>query len=144
MALEMYNVDEDGIRNYLSAGEEPYPACLFVLFVCFAIQTVVWIVVNRKQRSHIKGIHHLMTFVLVFKALNLFFEAVWIFCESGEYLTFGLSSFDFRIYQRLDRIMDLGMSCTTLLLCKTCNIYIGMLIFELIVPKDCCCFLQSF
>jgi hypothetical protein len=88
MTLVMYNVDEDGNLNYLSSGEEPYPACLFILFVCFVLETIVWFVVCRKQRSHVKGIHHLMTLVLVFKALNLFFEAVWLFVAVSEIFNF--------------------------------------------------------
>jgi len=61
---------------YLSAGEAPLPSVFAIISACWVILTVVWIYQLNAYRDNVKGIHYMMTLVLVCKFLSVFFEAI--------------------------------------------------------------------
>lgn len=73
--LEEYNLNSDGSRCYLSAGERFLPALLAVLACFFTISAVVWLVVLRTHRMHVRRIHYLMALVICLKAFSLMVES---------------------------------------------------------------------
>eukprot|EP00759_Apiculatamorpha_spiralis_P043021 PhF_6_TR40710/c0_g1_i1/m.61213 len=73
VSVEMYNVDTAGNRNYLGVGYEP----LVKVYVCFAFiyfgLVVLWIREWRKNTIYVHKIHYLMSMLIVFKMLTVFF-----------------------------------------------------------------------
>jgi hypothetical protein len=93
LTVSLYNVDSHGTRNYLSSGETSLPVWYFVLSFVFFAEMAFWIFVCRKARygrmsgliiylfvfrEYVRGIHKLMTVVVMSKVFNLFFESVCI------------------------------------------------------------------
>lgn len=72
----MYNLNDDGSRDYLPAGERPLPTIFFVVSCIFGAMTVVWVMHLRRHSDKIHKIHHLMTALVAFKCLSVLFEGV--------------------------------------------------------------------
>lgn len=75
MSLVEFNIDPDGQQIFLSAGAANLPAWYFVIFCCFAIELVVWLIVLVRNRADAKSLHYLMALVVFFKMFELFFES---------------------------------------------------------------------
>jgi hypothetical protein len=75
-----YNIDDSGTKIYLSTGLSALPTWFFLFTVIFTALLIAWIMLQKKQWSNVRSIHHIMTVVIVFKILSLF-------CEAFEYHT---------------------------------------------------------
>lgn len=73
---EEYNVDADGIKEYLPIGLESLPTWYSVLCVVFVALGCGWGHMLRKEWSNVRSIHWLMLVVVVLKVFTLLFEAV--------------------------------------------------------------------
>lgn len=72
LKLKLYNPGP----NYLSAGNAPLPPLFMVLSAIYAGMLITWIVYIRKHANKTHNVHHMMTVLVVFKMLSLFFEGV--------------------------------------------------------------------
>ncbi|KAJ8499936.1 hypothetical protein OPV22_010488 [Ensete ventricosum] len=73
---EMYNARSDGSPDYLSMGLSPVPSLYTFFAVAYAVFLVVWIYLTLFQnRLSTHRIHHLMSGLLLTKALYLVFAA---------------------------------------------------------------------
>ncbi|XP_015072636.1 protein GPR107-like [Solanum pennellii] len=68
---EIYNVNDNGEKDFLPAGQTPLPKLYFLLFVVYIVFLGIWGFVCVKQRKNIHKIHLIMATLLVFKALKL-------------------------------------------------------------------------
>ncbi|KAF5948180.1 hypothetical protein HYC85_014137 [Camellia sinensis] len=68
---EMYNVRNDGTKDFLPAGQTLMPKLYFLLFLVYTIFLGTWIFICIKQRSTVDRIHLIMCALLLFKALKL-------------------------------------------------------------------------
>ncbi|XP_028097919.1 protein GPR107-like [Camellia sinensis] len=68
---EMYNVRNDGTKDFLPAGQTLMPKLYFLLFLIYTIFLGTWIFICIKQRSTVDRIHLIMCALLLFKALKL-------------------------------------------------------------------------
>jgi len=73
--ITQYNVEKDGSKNYLPAGESSLPMWFFLISAAFGVLFVVWVQHLIRYKAEIKNIHYLMTLVLVLKLLTVFFES---------------------------------------------------------------------
>lgn len=79
LKLKMYNPGPD----YLSVGNRPLPPLFMVASVIYLGLLAVWIMHIRKHPTKTHNVHHMMTVLLVFKLLSLFFEGVtWFNVQS--------------------------------------------------------------
>jgi len=69
---EMYNKGP----NYLTAGDIPSPWILFVFSLVFGTMLIAWIRYIKRNREHVHKVHHMMTAILVLKALAVFANAL--------------------------------------------------------------------
>jgi len=77
MNLTQYNVDANGVPNYLSAGLSKLPSIFALYTVCYAVCLIVWIFhFLRAPGSKVNRIHHLMTTFIVLKMMSLLFDAI--------------------------------------------------------------------
>ncbi|CAL9153442.1 unnamed protein product, partial [Musa hybrid cultivar] len=73
---EMYNARSDGSPDYLSVGQSPVPSLYTFFVVAYAVFLGVWIYLTLFQdRLSAHRIHHLMSGLLLTKALYLVFAA---------------------------------------------------------------------
>ncbi|THU72985.1 hypothetical protein C4D60_Mb04t18010 [Musa balbisiana] len=73
---EMYNARSDGSPDYLSVGQSPVPSLYTFFAVAYAVFLGVWIYLTLFQdRLSAHRIHHLMSGLLLTKALYLVFAA---------------------------------------------------------------------
>eukprot|EP01025_Chloroclados_australasicus_P014983 TRINITY_DN170_c1_g1_i2.p1 TRINITY_DN170_c1_g1~~TRINITY_DN170_c1_g1_i2.p1 ORF type:complete len:525 (-),score=39.23 TRINITY_DN170_c1_g1_i2:714-2288(-) len=75
--IEMFNKG-DSRNNYLSVGEVELPAVYFMFFLFYVAGGIWWVFVVIQQRANALKVHHLMTVLVVFKALTLL-------CQWGMY-----------------------------------------------------------
>lgn len=76
LTLVAYNVDADGSRNYLSAGDSALPNLFLFFFFVFAACSAVWFWRLHTAKSGVVRIHYMMGVLLVLKTLTLFFESL--------------------------------------------------------------------
>ena len=62
-------------NNYLSAGEQPLPTLYGIEALAFFISLVAWLRYTRVHAAEMHKVHHLMTLLLLSKALALACEA---------------------------------------------------------------------
>ncbi|XP_057970345.1 protein CANDIDATE G-PROTEIN COUPLED RECEPTOR 7-like [Malania oleifera] len=72
---EVYNLDDGGVKDYLSAGQTQLPTLFFLFFLAYIVFLGVWIYVCFKNKQSVHRIHLLMGGLLLMKALNLIFAA---------------------------------------------------------------------
>ncbi|MBA0693157.1 hypothetical protein Goari_010662, partial [Gossypium aridum] len=68
---EIYNLDRDGSKDYLSAGQTQLPSLYTVFSVLYLFFLAYWVYVCYTNRRCVHRIHLLMSGLLLFKALNL-------------------------------------------------------------------------
>ncbi|KAK9920760.1 hypothetical protein M0R45_029306 [Rubus argutus] len=68
---EVYNLDPDGSRDYLSAGLTHLPSLFFVFSLAYLVFLGVWIYLCYTHKLSVHRIHILMAGLLLTKALNL-------------------------------------------------------------------------
>ncbi|KVI07281.1 protein GPR107-like [Cynara cardunculus var. scolymus] len=68
---EMYNVDNNGRKDFLPAGQHPLPKLFFLFFVVYTTFFAIWVFVCVKQRSIIDKIHLIMCALLIFKSMKM-------------------------------------------------------------------------
>lgn len=74
--LTEYNLNADGSRMYLSAGERYLPTVLVVLCTLFLIELSAWSLYLAKHLSYVKTIHWLMLVTVLVKAASIAVEAM--------------------------------------------------------------------
>ncbi|KAK4772865.1 hypothetical protein SAY87_027884 [Trapa incisa] len=72
---ELYNLDRDGSKDYLSAGQTQLPSLFFLFSVAYFAFLGFWIYICLHNRRNVHRIHLLMAGLLLMKALNLIFGA---------------------------------------------------------------------
>ena len=68
---QVYNLDRDGSKDYLSAGLTQLPSLFFLYFLAYAAFLGLWIYVCYNNKRSVHRIHLLMVGLLLMKALNL-------------------------------------------------------------------------
>ncbi|KAG6745040.1 hypothetical protein POTOM_051682 [Populus tomentosa] len=68
---QVYNLDRDGSKDYLSAGLTQLPSLFFLYFLAYAAFLGLWIYVCYNNKRSVHRIHLLMGGLLLMKALNL-------------------------------------------------------------------------
>ncbi|XP_019193165.1 PREDICTED: protein GPR107-like [Ipomoea nil] len=68
---EMYNVNGNGEKDFLPAGQTQLPMIFFFFFSVYLCFLAVWVSVCVKQSETVKKIHIIMLALLVFKALRM-------------------------------------------------------------------------
>ncbi|RZC21181.1 protein GPR107-like [Glycine soja] len=68
---EAYNLDADGSRDYLSAGQTLLPSLYFLFFLTYLSFFSFWLYICYTNKLSVHRIHLLMSLLLLMKALNL-------------------------------------------------------------------------
>ncbi|KAK2452331.1 protein CANDIDATE G-PROTEIN COUPLED RECEPTOR [Trifolium repens] len=68
---EIFNLDSNGSKDYLSVGQTQLPTLFFFFFLVYLTFFVVWIYTCYINKHSIHHIHLLMTVLLLIKGLNL-------------------------------------------------------------------------
>ncbi|KAJ4831227.1 Protein CANDIDATE G-PROTEIN COUPLED REPTOR 7 [Turnera subulata] len=68
---EVFNLDRDGSRDYLSAGLTHLPSLYTLYSLTYIAFLAIWIYVCYHERNIVQRIHLVMGLLLLFKALNL-------------------------------------------------------------------------
>ncbi|GAB2272438.1 Protein CANDIDATE G-PROTEIN COUPLED REPTOR 7 [Dionaea muscipula] len=68
---ELFNLDRDGSRDYLPAGQTQLPALYFAFSLSYFVFLAYWIRTSISNRKSVHQIHFLMAGLLLMKALNL-------------------------------------------------------------------------
>ncbi|KAI4349245.1 hypothetical protein L6164_009858 [Bauhinia variegata] len=68
---EVYNLDHDGSRDYLSAGQTQLPTLYFLFSLCYFGFLGLWVYICYTNERSVHRIHLLMAGLLLMKALNL-------------------------------------------------------------------------
>ena len=76
LVATFYNVDANGNKNYLSAGDSSLPTLYFCISMLFVFMLVAWVVYCRKNSEHVHHVHMMMATLLLLKALSSFFHSV--------------------------------------------------------------------
>lgn len=94
MELTQYNI-VDGKHSYLSIGDTPLPILFGVFSGVYGLLLLLWIFrYLRGQGRMINKIHYLMTVLVVFKCLSLFFQSVCYLTSRSRYSsTVGIYSY---------------------------------------------------
>ena len=71
-----YNVGASGVPNFLSVGHQPLPMVYGFFTLVFAGMCFLWAREMRRNPTHTHRIHYVMLFLVVVKALSLFFETL--------------------------------------------------------------------
>ncbi|KAK4834662.1 hypothetical protein QYF36_026452 [Acer negundo] len=72
---EVYNLDRDGSKDFLSAGLTQLPTLFFLFSITYIAFLGIWIYVCFTNKRSVHRIHLLMAGLLLMKALNLIFAA---------------------------------------------------------------------
>ncbi|PKI60984.1 hypothetical protein CRG98_018614 [Punica granatum] len=72
---ELYNLDRDGSKDFLSAGRTQLPTLFFLFSLAYLGFLGFWIYLCHQNRRSVHRIHLLMAGLLLMKALNLIFGA---------------------------------------------------------------------
>lgn len=73
--FEIYNLDSNGKKDYLSDGKTQLPTLLSIYSLIYIPFLIYWTVICYKNRTFVHKIHILMSILLLMKSLNLIFEA---------------------------------------------------------------------
>ncbi|CAI9090966.1 OLC1v1025866C1 [Oldenlandia corymbosa var. corymbosa] len=68
---EMYNIGDQGKKDFLPAGQTGLPRMYFLFFVVYAAILVIWCFICIRQRFTVQKIHLIMAALLLFKALKM-------------------------------------------------------------------------
>ncbi|XP_058756651.1 protein CANDIDATE G-PROTEIN COUPLED RECEPTOR 7-like [Vicia villosa] len=68
---EIFNLDSDGSKDYLSAGQTQLPSIFFLFFLAYLTFFVFWVYTCYTNKHSVHRIHLLMAVLLLMKALNL-------------------------------------------------------------------------
>ncbi|KAF7804521.1 protein GPR107-like [Senna tora] len=68
---EVYNLDTDGAKDYLSAGQTQLPTLFFLFSLAYFAFLGVWVYICYNNKRSVHRIHLLMSGLLLIKALNL-------------------------------------------------------------------------
>ncbi|XP_061366661.1 protein CANDIDATE G-PROTEIN COUPLED RECEPTOR 7-like [Gastrolobium bilobum] len=68
---EVFNLDSDGSRDYLSAGQTQLPSLFFLFFIAYLAFFGLWVYLCYANKRSVHRIHFLMAGLLLMKALNL-------------------------------------------------------------------------
>ncbi|CAN0926708.1 Protein CANDIDATE G-PROTEIN COUPLED RECEPTOR 7 [Linum grandiflorum] len=68
---EVYNVDRDGAKDFLSAGQTQLPSLYSIYSIAYLAFGVFWVYMCVTNKRSVQSIHLLMAGLLVMKALNL-------------------------------------------------------------------------
>lgn len=79
--LQTQNIDALGRTSFLTAGERHLPIIFFFFSVSYLVITYCWNTVlkggvDRKDKVNVKAVHHLMTVILILKAISMLFESI--------------------------------------------------------------------
>ncbi|XP_047328195.1 protein CANDIDATE G-PROTEIN COUPLED RECEPTOR 7-like [Impatiens glandulifera] len=72
---DVYNLDDGGVRDYLSAGLTQLPTLFSVFSLTYFIFLGIWIYICLTNKRSVHRIHLLMALLVLIKALNLMFAA---------------------------------------------------------------------
>ncbi|XP_047316501.1 protein CANDIDATE G-PROTEIN COUPLED RECEPTOR 7-like [Impatiens glandulifera] len=72
---EVYNLDDGGVKDYLSAGLTQIPTIYFLFSLFYIVFLIFWIYTCINNKLSVHRIHLLMAVLLLAKALNLIFAA---------------------------------------------------------------------
>ncbi|XP_054802695.1 protein CANDIDATE G-PROTEIN COUPLED RECEPTOR 7-like [Prosopis cineraria] len=72
---EVYNLDADGSKDYLSAGQTQLPVLYFLFSLAYFAFLGFWVYISYTNKRSVHRIHLLMAGLLLVKALNLIFAA---------------------------------------------------------------------
>jgi hypothetical protein len=70
-----YNIDSNGNKVYLPAGQASLPTWYFVISLAFLLQVFVWAGMIGKNSQNVRSIHWLMMLCLLLKTMTVFFNA---------------------------------------------------------------------
>ncbi|KAK9909735.1 hypothetical protein WJX75_006715 [Coccomyxa subellipsoidea] len=73
--VALYNVRGNGIKDFLSVGEDMLPTVFMIMFVLFSVAAALWGLVLFRQRKQAHRLHYLMMVLVGFKALTLLSQA---------------------------------------------------------------------
>ncbi|KAI8470208.1 MAG: G protein-coupled seven transmembrane receptor [Monoraphidium minutum] len=76
--IALYNMRDDGGRDYMSIGETELDAVYWIMFALFAGLTAAWCAVLAAKRPFVHKIHLLMGGLLMFKTLTLLAQALMV------------------------------------------------------------------
>ncbi|KAI5415697.1 hypothetical protein KIW84_040926 [Lathyrus oleraceus] len=68
---EIFNLESDGSKDYLSAGQTQLPSMFFLFFIAYLTFFVFWVYTCYTNKHSIHIIHLLMAVLLLMKVLNL-------------------------------------------------------------------------
>ncbi|XP_058738173.1 protein CANDIDATE G-PROTEIN COUPLED RECEPTOR 7-like [Vicia villosa] len=68
---EIFNLDSDGSKDYLSAGQTQLPSIFFLFFLAYLTFFIFWVYTCSTNKHSVHRIHLLMAVLLLMKALNL-------------------------------------------------------------------------
>ncbi|KAI4300183.1 hypothetical protein L6164_033589 [Bauhinia variegata] len=68
---EVYNLDRDGSKDFLSAGQTQLPTLFFLFCLCYFAFLGFWVHICYTNKRSVHRIHLLMAGLLLMKALNL-------------------------------------------------------------------------
>lgn len=68
---ELFNLDADGSRDYLSAGQTQLPTLFSLFSLCYLVFFASWLYLCYTNKRSVHRIHLLMATLLLMKALNL-------------------------------------------------------------------------
>ena len=74
--LELYNIDEGNIKDYLPAGESALPFLNFASAFIFAVLGGMWIYMCRTKSEHVHHIHLLMLVLIGLKMMTAMFHGI--------------------------------------------------------------------
>ncbi|KAG2498970.1 hypothetical protein HYH03_003157 [Edaphochlamys debaryana] len=77
--IEMYNINANGRKDYLSVGDTSLDAVYWTMFAVFTLGTVLWAVWVWRNKQYSHKVHYLMFALGAFKALTLLSQALMIF-----------------------------------------------------------------
>ncbi|XP_057534246.1 protein CANDIDATE G-PROTEIN COUPLED RECEPTOR 7-like [Amaranthus tricolor] len=68
---EMYNLEFNGVKDYLPAGQTQLPSLFFLFSLAYFVFLGYWVFACLKNKKSVHRIHLLMAGLLIIKALNL-------------------------------------------------------------------------
>ncbi|CAI8614529.1 unnamed protein product [Vicia faba] len=68
---EIFNLDSDGSKDYLSAGQTQLPSIFFLFFLAYLTFFIFWVYTSYTNKHSVHRIHLLMAVLLLMKAFNL-------------------------------------------------------------------------
>eukprot|EP00798_Chlamydomonas_sp_ICE-L_P020215 gene20215-26963_t len=74
--IEMFNIDAQGHRDYLSVGDTELSTVFWIMFALFASATAFWFWYVWTNKAHANKIHYLMGALGAFKALTMISQAM--------------------------------------------------------------------